>query len=82
MQTYDDVKYCGEELPKFAPSKYIIVRTFVIHSQHSKYYEAQCQQEMAGADDLAWAFDLRDWYENNFPSHNLAIDYKYEVQER
>lgn len=82
MQTYDDVKYYGEELPKFEPSRYVIVRTFEIHSEHSKYYQAKCQQEMAGTDDLAWAFDLRDWYENNFPSHNLVIDYKYEVQER
>ena len=46
--------FCGDEqLPKFLPTAYVIVRRFTIPGIESKYYDVRCQEEMAGCDDLA-----------------------------
>lgn len=75
--------FCGDEqLPKFLPTAYVIVRRFTIPGIESKYYDVRCQEEMAGCDDLAGAFDLRDWYQTHQSQGKGGVAYKYEVMTR
>ena len=75
--------FCGDdELPKFEPTTYVVVRRFTVPGIESNYYDVQCAEEMAGCDDLAGAFDLRNWYQKHQPQGKGGVTYKYEVMTR
>lgn len=82
MQDYYDIKLGEEQLPKFSQPRYIVVRLFVLDGIVSDYYKVNCQELMASTDDLAGAFDLRNWYEKHQKQGKGGVTYTYEVHER
>lgn len=75
--------FCGEDtLPKFEPTAYVIIRRFIIAGIESNYYDVCCEEEMAGCNDLAGAFDLLGWYQKHQPHGKGGAIYKYEVMTR
>ena len=78
---YSEVRY-GAELPKYDPTTYVVVRRFTLPGVESKYYDVRCGEEMAGCDDLAGAFDLRNWYQKYQSQGKGGVSYEYEVMER
>lgn len=78
---YSEVRY-GAELPKYDPTTYVVVRRFTLPGVESKYYDVRCEEEMAGCDDLAGAFDLRNWYQKHQSQGKGGVSYEYEVMER
>lgn len=79
---YSEVRFGDAELPKYEPTTYVIIRRFLIAGVESKFYDVRCEEEMAGCDDLAGAFDLRDWYQKHQSQDKGGASYKYEVMMR
>lgn len=82
MQEYNDIRFHGEELPKLNLGNFVVIRLFRIDGVASKYYDVNCEQEVASTDDLAGAFDLRDWYRKHEPYHKSGVKFNYEVYQR
>lgn len=69
----------AEVLPVYRRNKFLIVRHHTIPGIESEYYTVNARMVVADCNEIAGAFDLRDWFDRNYPKAPDGTDFYYQV---